>query len=145
MKVLFLKDLKNVGQKGTVKEVSDGYALNSLIPNGQAVQATPDKVKAYELQRAQETATANTRIVMAEALLKKLSGKTFTVHADANEKGRLYKKLPFEAVRDAIAIESGEHLPIEGFHTTEPIHEKGSHTVTLSLEKSHATITVNVA
>ena len=51
MKIIFLKDVKGVGQRDALKDVSDGYALNFLIPQGLAVQATPDKIAAHEVQK----------------------------------------------------------------------------------------------
>jgi len=45
MKVIFLKDLKNQGKKGEIKEVKDGYGKNFLIKNGYAVMATETGVK----------------------------------------------------------------------------------------------------
>ena len=67
MKVIFLKDVAKVGQHGTMKDVSDGYALNFLIPRGLAIQATPDKVAAHlAAQKREGEAHA-----AAEAELKK--------------------------------------------------------------------------
>jgi hypothetical protein len=48
MKVLFKKDVGGVGQRGTIKDVSDGYALNFLIPQGLAEQATPEKIATHQ-------------------------------------------------------------------------------------------------
>ena len=53
MKVIFLKDVGGVGQRGSIKEVSDGYAMNFLIAQGLAVQATPEKVAAHARQEAE--------------------------------------------------------------------------------------------
>ena len=52
MKVIFLKDVGGVGQRGTIKDISDGYAQNFLIPNGLAEQATAEKKTAN--QKVQE-------------------------------------------------------------------------------------------
>ena len=52
MKVILKQDVKKLGQKGEVKEVSDGYARNFLLPRGLAIEATDGKVK--QLQERQE-------------------------------------------------------------------------------------------
>lgn len=144
MKVLFLKDVKNVGQRGVVKEVSDGYALNSLIPSGQAVQATQERIKEYEMKRAQEAAVSDTRSVMAKALLKQLDGKTFTVHAEVNEKGKLYKKVPLSEIVEAISKELSLEVPEAAVSSKTNIHEVGEHMVELTLEKATAKIIIRV-
>jgi large subunit ribosomal protein L9 len=50
MEVIFIKDLKGQGKVNQLKEVSDGYAMNFLIPNGYAVQATPGKVETLKVK-----------------------------------------------------------------------------------------------
>ncbi len=144
MKVLFLKDIKNVGQKGMVKEVSDGYALNSLIPSGVAVQATPDRVKAFEAQQAQHKADQKTREVMAESLLKRLDGETFRINADANDKGRLYKRITMDIVAAEVQKATGESIPSTAFSAQEHIHATGEHSVEITLERAQAKILVAV-
>jgi large subunit ribosomal protein L9 len=48
MKILLLKDVKNVGLEGEIKEVKDGFARNYLIPKGLAIEATEGVLKHYE-------------------------------------------------------------------------------------------------
>lgn len=54
MKVIFIKDMKGQGKKGQIKEVSDGYAANFLLPRGVARPATEGNMKTLENQNAAE-------------------------------------------------------------------------------------------
>ncbi|WP_289754005.1 50S ribosomal protein L9, partial [Faecalibaculum rodentium] len=68
MKVILLKDVKKVGKADELKEVSDGYARNFLIPKGLALAASPANLKAYEQEMQKRAAN--------EAELKKQAEKT---------------------------------------------------------------------
>ena len=130
MKVIFLKDVAKLGQKGSIKEVSDGYALNFLIPQGLALHATPDKVAAHEkLQSLNAESKAAQKLKLASEL-KKLDGKRLVIKAKANEKGHLFKGVKKGDVADALA-------EFASFPITEPminglgavIKEAGEHVV----------------
>lgn len=54
MEVIFIKDLKNQGKKGEIKEVKDGYATNYLIKNGYAVKKNNDNLKLLEKNKEKE-------------------------------------------------------------------------------------------
>ena len=54
MQVIFIKDLKNQGKKGEIKEVKDGYAKNFLIKNGYAVQKTTTSVDILNKEKKEE-------------------------------------------------------------------------------------------
>ena len=56
MEVILLKDFKSIGKKGEIKNVSDGYAMNFLIPKGIAVKKTPDSVAELDKHNAEEAA-----------------------------------------------------------------------------------------
>ena len=71
MKVIFLKDVGGVGQKGSVKDVADGYAMNFLIAQGLAVQATNDMLAAHAKRQAEETAQKEKE---TQALTKAVEG-----------------------------------------------------------------------
>jgi len=79
MKVLFLKDVGGVGQRGTIKDVSDGYALNALIPKGLAVQATPDKIAAHKKQEELNKRASGERTQKIAESLSQMNGRRFVM------------------------------------------------------------------
>ena len=91
MKVIFKKDVGGVGQRGTVKDVSDGYALNFLIPQGLPEQATADKVAAYNKQTAETAKKSAEKNAELAAKLRALDGKRVVIKARANEKGHRFR------------------------------------------------------
>ena len=58
MKVILMEDVKSLGKKGTIVNVSDGYARNMLIPKKLGVPATPKNLNDLKLQKANEEKTA---------------------------------------------------------------------------------------
>ena len=54
MRVIFIKDLKNQGKKGEIKEVKDGYAKNFLIKNGYAIKETKESLKKLERDKQKQ-------------------------------------------------------------------------------------------
>src|SRR3989344_4296978 len=107
MKVLMIKDVGGVGQKGTVKEVSDGYALNFLIPNGCAIQATPEKVATHGKQTKESALKADAAIKDMADKLRNLDGKKFVLQARANEQGHLFKGITKSDIAKKIEAETG--------------------------------------
>lgn len=102
MKVIFLKDVKGVGQKGTVKDIADGYALNFLIPQGYAKQATAAALKEYEREKAAHDKALSEQHAKLSDKLKQLDGKIFTIKAKVNDKGHLFKRIGAHDVVKAI-------------------------------------------
>lgn len=93
MKIILLKDIAKLGRKYDVKNVSDGYALNLLIPKGAAVAATPDALKRLEAERSK---IEGERKVQEELIAKNISGLqdvTLTIVGKANDKGHLFAGL----------------------------------------------------
>lgn len=103
MKVIFKKDVGGVGQRGTVKEVSDGYALNFLIPNGMAEQATPDVVARVQKQMAESAKAADAKQAALATKLKALNGSRVTVKVKTNEKGHLFKGIHKKEIAEEIS------------------------------------------
>lgn len=129
MKVILLKDVPNVGHAHEVKEVKSGFALNLLIPQGQAVAATPAAMKKAEISRARAEEERKVREDLLAKNIKDLDGVTVTVSGKANDKGHLFAGLHREAI--AAELQKQTELQIDpAFIAIEhPIKEVGEHTI----------------
>ena len=102
MKVIFLQDVKGQGKKGEIKNVSDGYAKNFLLPKGVAVEATNSnlndiKGKNESIQYKKDMAEEN-----AHALAKKLESVTVTLTAKSGDNGKLFGSITAKDVADKL-------------------------------------------
>ncbi|MBW4839519.1 MAG: 50S ribosomal protein L9 [Paenibacillaceae bacterium] len=102
MKVIFLKDVKGQGKKGEVKEVSEGYAQNFLMPRGLVRPATEGNVKTLEQQAASELKRKAQEKDEAIQLGKKLEEMTVQLKAKAGEGGRLFGAITSKQVAEAL-------------------------------------------
>lgn len=138
MKVVLLKDVKNMGRAGTVHEVSDGHALNLLIPRKLAVLATPSAMKKAEASAAQDNARREIDRKMLEERLAALADGRTIITKKANKQGHLY-----DAV-DAKDIAEATGLPADIIRLEKPLKEVGTHEVPVSLGKDFGLITIAV-
>lgn len=144
MKVIMIKDVGGVGRRDEVKEISDGYAMNSLIPQGKAVQATPERLAALQARATQQKAAAATNAEQAIAHAKALDGATIRIAAKANEKRHLYKQISREEIaaeiakEKRIAIEANQLAPLEHIKTL------GEYDVVVTLQGRKATVKLMV-
>jgi large subunit ribosomal protein L9 len=102
MKVVLLKNVASFGRAGEIKEVSEGYVRNFLLPRGLVEQVDKHGIAVLEVQarkreRLQKEAEKN-KIKIA----RKINGHTFVVIAKADETGSLYAKIDNEVVANAI-------------------------------------------
>ena len=137
MKIILLKDIPNVGKRYDIKEISDGYAVNLLIPKKMAIAATADSIKRIETEKARYEGE---RKVHQDLLLKNISqldGITITIQEKANEKGHLFAGVhKLEIIH---TIQSQTHLQIDAEHIIldKPIKEIGIHSIEVKVgEKS---------
>ena len=144
MKVIFKKDVGGVGQRGSVKEVSDGYALNFLIPQGLAEQATADKVAAHaKNEKALANEQAAREKVWAEYAAR-MDGTKFQIHAKANNQGHLYKQMSAEDIGAEIKRVFGVTVPNNVILISSQIKAAGEHVINVKLGKSNAKMTLVV-
>lgn len=110
MKIIFLKDVARVGKRDEAQDVADGYALNFLIPQGLAIQATPDKIAALKQRVEKEGAARAAEDAQLAARIKKLDGAKIAITAKANEQGHLFKGLKAEEVAAHISKQTGAKI-----------------------------------
>lgn len=105
MRVIFLQDVKGQGKKGEIKEVSEGYARNFLLPRGLAQLATAGAAKNLEQMKAAEEKRKAREQKEAQALAERLSKMTLVIKAKAGESGRLFGAITSKQIAEALEKE----------------------------------------
>ena len=132
MKVVLLKDVPKVGHRRDVKDVSDGYAMNFLIPQGLAETATEKVIKRVEVELAKEAVQSK---IKQDLLLKSfgdLKGILITMERIANKEGHLFAAIhPSEIVT---AIKEQTRLDVDpGYLQAEPVKAVGEHEIEVKI------------
>lgn len=129
MKIILLKDIPKVGKRYETKNISDGYAINMLIPKGLAVAATADVAKRIELEKARDEGEKK---IHQELLLKNLSelnGVTVVMTEKANDKGHLFAAVHKPEVVAAIQAQTRLQIDPQYIVLDKPIKELGAHEI----------------
>ena len=125
MKVILLQDVKDIGKKDDIVNVSDGYARNYLFPRKWAMEASENAVRVVERKREAEARAA------AEVVAGKLKNKVVTLKAKCGEKGRLYGSVTAQEVADAIAAEYGETFDKRKVEIKDAVRQLGDYEITV--------------
>ena len=144
MKIILLKDVKKIGKKYEIKEVADGYALNSLIQNDIAVPATSSYIKLVEAKKKQSALMREDFKKAFEFALTKLPDGKLHIAGKVNEKGHLFAAIRKEQIIDEFKKETGVILCDEHFEIEQPIKEAGEHVVGLKIEGAEYKLTLNI-
>ena len=123
MKVIFNVDVRGQGKKGEMKEVSDGYARNYLLPRKLASEATADALNAIKLKEK----------ALAEENAKRLSGVMVRIQAKAGQGGRLFGAVTSQEISDALRAQHGIEIEKNKIVQAEPIKQFGTYEVKAKL------------
>jgi large subunit ribosomal protein L9 len=140
VKVILLKDVESLGQAGEVVRVAPGFARNFLIPQRQALVATPASVAQFESRRRQTAAVTERERKAAEILAKELEKQSLTAQVRVGEEDRLYGSVTAQNVAELIAA-NGYEIDRRAIDLEEPIRELGVYSINIKL---HAQVTAVV-
>jgi len=133
VKVILRSDVSNVGRKGDVLEVSDGFARNYLVPKGLAMRATDGAMaQAAAMRRARDLKEAKDR-AGAEEVARRLTPVVIRIPARAGAEGRLFGSVTAADIVEAVAGQTGVTVDRRRLHLDEPIKSLGTHDVPLKL------------
>lgn len=133
MKVVLRRDLDQVGKKGDIVDVADGYARNFLVPKGLAFQATPGvEAQATAMRRGRDVRDATDRSA-AEEVAKSLVPRVVTIAARAGAEGKLFGSVTTTEIAEAVAAQTGIEIDRRKLHLDEPIKALGQHLVPAKL------------
>jgi large subunit ribosomal protein L9 len=141
MKVILTKDVADLGDKGDVVDVADGYARNYLVPRKLAVKASQGALKQAEDMRLAREETARKALEQAQELAESLTGTRVVVAARAGDSGNLFGSIGASDVAEAIVKFTGVDIDRKIVDIAEPIKEIGLHEVNLV---PHPDVTVPV-
>ena len=145
MKVVLRDDVENVGRKGDLIEVTDGFARNFLVPRGLAMKATKGVVQQAEAMRRNREARDARDREAAQALADQLTGRRIELRARAGEGGRLFGSVTPADVVDAVRAQTGVELDRRKTQLAEPLKELGAVEVPVKLHADvEAMLTVDV-
>ena len=132
MEIVLLKDVKRLGEEGAVLTVRPGYARNFLIPNGLAVLAPVQQLKAIEERRVRRDQRAAKVREQADALKRKIEGRSLTLTLSLGEENKSFGSITTHDVVEALAKES---LPVDkhAVRLEEPIKTLGFYEVPVRL------------
>jgi large subunit ribosomal protein L9 len=140
MKIILLDDVATVGRRGEVRDVSDGYARNFLIPKKLALSASAGNLKNLEHIKKQQESKAGRVKDDARALQQRIESLTYSERRQASEEGKLFGSVTSQDIVDFLD-KHGVKVERRRLHLDEPIKTLGETMVPVRL---HADITAQL-
>lgn len=146
MKVILLKDVKNVGKKDEVKEVSDGYGRNFLIKNQMAVAFTKDNANRWQKRKDEEALQDHLAKKEAQQLSEDLKNVVLEFQLSSSKDGKTFGKISSKQIAAALA-EKGINIDKRKIKMETPVDSLGTTIVKADLYKNqvHGEIKVHVS
>lgn len=144
MKVILTRDVKGVGRAHETLTLSDGYALNFLIPKKWAVAATKAAMKDAELRMKQTAEHSAITAALVAQNIASLASATVVVKAKANEKGHLYDAVGESDIRKAAKEQVHVDLPEDSIKLEKPIKALGTFDVPVSVGEAFGKFSVTI-
>jgi len=133
MKVVLLEDLPGRGKAGEIKEVSNGYARNFLLPRGLALLATPSIIKQVESRLEQEKLEESIDRDKLVELAQQIEGKEIHFQARMGTGERLFGSITAADVAEKLSQAIGSVIDKKKIDIEKPLRKTGSHQLTVKL------------
>ena len=133
MKVILLEDVKSLGKKGEIVNVSDGYARNMILPKKLGLEATPKNLNDLKLQKANEEKMAKENLAAAKAFAKELEGKKVTLSLKVGEGGKTFGSISAKEISEAAKAQLGYEIDKKKLLLEAPIRALGVEKVPIRL------------
>lgn len=145
MKVILLQDVKSLGKKDQIVEVSDGYARNMLLPKKLGMEATSKNLNDLKLKKAHEDKVAAEVLADAQALAAQIEKESITLSIKMGENGRTFGSISSKEIAEAIKSQLGHGIDKKKIVMKDAIKAPGTRTVGIKLHtKVTADLTVKI-
>ena len=145
MKVILLEDVKALGKKGDIVNVSDGYARNAILPKKLGVEATSKNLNDLKLQNQHADKVAAENLEHAKELAMVVAEKKVVVKIKSGEGGRIFGSVSTKEIVQAAKEQTGLELDKKKMVLADPIKALGTYEIPVKLHpKVTAKLTVQV-
>lgn len=145
MKVILLKDVKSLGKKDDIVEVSDGYARNYVLPQKVGVEANAKNMNDLKLKKANEDKIAAENLAAAQALAAKIGEESITTSIKVGEGGRTFGSVSSKEIAEHIKKDLGHDIDKKKIQLKDAIKSPGVFNVKIKLHPQvTAELKVNV-
>ncbi len=145
MKIILQRDIANLGKRGEVKEVANGYAMNVLIKKGDALQATPSELAKWKSKEDAKTHKKELATSTFAQLIDSIRKTSIVITGKkADQKGQLFASIKESDIADAIYTAVKLSVDPKQILMTSPIKSLGSYEVTLKQGEKKEKITIVV-
>lgn len=133
MKVILNEDVKSLGKKGDIVEVSDGYARNFILKNHKGVEANSKNLNDLKLKKANEDKIAQEQYEAAKELGKKLEAGEIKVSIKIGEGGKAFGAVSSKEISAEVKEQLGLVIDKKKVQLKETIKTLGMHNVPIKL------------
>lgn len=133
MDVILQKDVKNLGSKGDVVKVAEGYGRNYLIPRGLAIEATDKNMAELKMKKKQQKKREERELQEAQNIARKIDDKRLVLKVKAGEKGRLFGSITTKDIAEKIQSDYGVELDKRKIELAQPIRPLGNYRVEIKI------------
>jgi len=133
MKVILTQDVKDLGKKDSMVDVSDGHARNYLFPRRLAIEANAGNMNIMKQKNAAEKNKKNKQIEAANALVATLAEVTVTLKAKGGENGKLFGSITNKEIAEKLLADHKLDIDKKKIHLTDPIKSVGTFEVEVKI------------
>ena len=133
MKVILLEDVKALGKKGEIVNVSDGYARNCILPKKLGLEATSKNLNDLKLKKANDAKVAQEQLEEAQALGKKIEAGKVELAIKVGEGGRAFGSVSSKEIAVAVKEQMGYDIDKKKIQLKDAIKTLGTHTAPVKL------------
>ena len=145
MKIILLEDVKSVGKKGEIVEVSDAYARNVLLRGKKGIEATGQNLNDLKLQKANDEKVAAENLAAAKALAKQLEQSEVTLKVKVGEGGKVFGSVSSKEIAEEVKKQLGLELDKKKIQISAPLKAVGTSKVAVKLHPQvTAQLTVHI-
>ena len=141
MKVILTEDVKSLGKKGEIVEVSDGYARNFILKKKKGVEANSKNLNDLKLKKANEDKIAQEQYEAAVELGKKIESGQIEVSIKTGEGGKAFGSIASKEIATEVKAQMGLYVDKKKVQLKDAIKTLGTHTVPVKL---HPKVTVDL-